>query len=603
MSVRDPGYDPRNQHPRSGARPAGTRPQRAGGPRGNRGSGGGDGSRTPALVGALVVVALLFLVGIGFGSGFLGGPRVADPGVAAAAGSASPRAEATPTAGTGEPGNSAAPVESGSAPPDDDGEPAESEAPSTPPLLAETDVAFVPVTNFRSARTGIRAADIEGLADGGSPFKALVLVEDDADGILAELGLSRDDLGKKLVTVASAQALAENLAKNRARVAFLRADDVVPSVRALAWGGKTLFGNTRVKSLAKWPLVARLPGPETPGYDPAAAWTMVAGGDILLDRGVSLTIQAKGTDYPFDGGTVEITGRCKDCSPMGWDLPYTRRTGNAGVVRDLFKDADLAIANFENPAPDAFRWHGKGTVFSANPKHIAGLVDAGIDWVSLANNHIGDAGRKGMLQTMANLRDYGLAYGGLGKNAKAAHKATLLEAGGVTVGLLGYDQIARYYNATDTIAGSARMTVKALKADIAAARKAGADVVIVFPHWGVEYRAAPVESQRRLGKAAIDAGADLVIGNHPHWAEGMEVYKGKPIWYALGNLVFDQTWSEYTMEGLTLELTFQGPELVQVRMRPHLIMGKAQPNFMDPAGSGKFVMDQVWDASEGLLAW
>jgi poly-gamma-glutamate capsule biosynthesis protein CapA/YwtB (metallophosphatase superfamily) len=83
----------------------------------------------------------------------------------------------------------------------------------------------------------------------------------------------------------------------------------------------------------------------------------------------------------------------------------------------------------------------------------------------------------------------------------------------------------------------------------------------------------------------------------------MEVYKGKPIWYALGNFVFDQTWSEYTMEGLTLELTFRGQELAQVRMRPHLILGKAQPNFMDPAGSGKFVMDQVWKASEGLLPW
>ena len=76
----------------------------------------------------------------------------------------------------------------------------------------------------------------------------------------------------------------------------------------------------------------------------------------------------------------------------------------------------------------------------------------------------------------------------------------------------------------------------------------------------------------------------MVIGNHPHWAEGMEVYDGKPIWYGLGNFVFDQTWSEYTMEGLTLELTFSGSDLVQARMRPHLILDKAQANFMDPAG-------------------
>lgn len=604
MSVRDPDYDPRQNHPRSGARPASARPQRgSGAPR--RGSSSG-GSRTPGIIGAIAVVALLFLVGLGFGSGFFGGSKTSGPGAAAVVATASPTDAPEPTDATGAEGSGeptdAAPTDAESTPPDD-GEPVATEEPAAAPPLAETDVAFVPVTNFRAARTSLKAADIEALAKGGSPFQALVLVEADADGILAKLGISRDDLGKKLVTVDSAEALARNLAKNRARIAFLRADDVGPSVRALAWGSKSLFGNERVKSLAKWPLIARLSGPETPAYDPGAAWTLFAGGDILLDRGVSLAIKAGGVNYPFNGGTAKITGLCKDCSPMGWDLPNATKTGNAGAVRDLIKGADLAIANFENPAPDAFRWHSKGTTFSANPKHIAGLVDAGIDWVSLANNHIGDAGRKGMVQTMANLKAYGLAYGGLGKNYAAAHKARLLKAGGVTIGMLGYDQIAKVYNATDSIAGSARMTKKALKADIAAARKAGADVVIVFPHWGIEYRATPVDAQRTLGKAAIDAGADLVIGNHPHWAEGMEVYKGKPIWYALGNFVFDQTWSNYTMEGITLELTFQGKDLVQIRMRPHLIMGRAQANFLDPAGSGKFVMDQVWKGSAGLLPW
>jgi poly-gamma-glutamate synthesis protein (capsule biosynthesis protein) len=595
VSVRDPGYDPRQNHPRSGARPAGARPERGGRPGRGRGSSSG-GSRTPGIVGALVVVVLLFLVGLGFGSGIIGAAKPAASGAPAAfVSTAQPSDAAEPTDAPETAGN-------GDPPASPSGAPLASETPAAPPDLAETDVAIVPVINFRSGRTSVKAAEIEALATGGSPFKALVLVEEDADGILAKLGMSRDDLGKRLVTVKTAEALATNLAENRARVAFLRADDVGPSVRALAWGGKSLFGTTRV-SLAKWPLIARLSGPETPAYDPGTAWTLFAGGDILLDRGVSLAIQAGGIDYPFDGGTARITGLCKDCSPMGWDLPNATRTGNAGAVRDLIKGADLAIANFENPAPDAFRWHSKGTTFSANPKHIAGLVDAGIDWVSLANNHIGDAGRQGMLQTMANLKDHGLAYGGLGRNYKAAHRATLLKAGGQTVALLGYDQIAKGYNATTTVAGSARMSTKALAADIKAARKAGADVVIVFPHWGVEYRATPVESQRRLGQAAIDAGADMVIGNHPHWAEGMEVYKGRPIWYALGNFVFDQTWSNYTMEGITLELTFNGKELVQVRMRPHLLMGRAQPNFLDPAGSGKFVMDQVWKGSAGLLPW
>ena len=147
------------------------------------------------------------------------------------------------------------------------------------------------------------------------------------------------------------------------------------------------------------------------------------------------------------------------------------------------------------------------------------------------------------------------------------------------------------------------MTAANVKADVAAARAAGADVVIVFPHWGTEYDPTPFAGQRKLAQAAIDAGADMVIGNHAHWAAGMEIYKGKPIWYALGNFVFDQTWSEPTMEGITLELTFQGTRLVQVHMRPHLILDKAQPNFMDPAGSGAVVMGQVFAASKGILPW
>jgi poly-gamma-glutamate synthesis protein (capsule biosynthesis protein) len=101
----------------------------------------------------------------------------------------------------------------------------------------------------------------------------------------------------------------------------------------------------------------------------------------------------------------------------------------------------------------------------------------------------------------------------------------------------------------------------------------------------------------------IDNGADMVIGNHAHWAAAMEIYKGKPIWYALGNFVFDQDWSEPTMEGITLELTFRGTKLVQVHIHPHIILDKAQPNFLDPAGAGRVVMGQVFTASKGLLPW
>jgi poly-gamma-glutamate synthesis protein (capsule biosynthesis protein) len=225
------------------------------------------------------------------------------------------------------------------------------------------------------------------------------------------------------------------------------------------------------------------------------------------------------------------------------------------------------------------------------------------DYVSIANNHIGDAGNNGILQTIANLKKRGLRYSGAGKDLAAAQKPAILDANGTKVAILAYDAIAPGYHAAKGEPGSSKLTIKAVQAGVKAARKAGAKVVIVFPHWGVEYHYSPFQNQQRLARQIIDAGADMIIGNHAHYAAAVEVYKGKPIWYALGNFVFDQTWSEPTMEGITLELTFQGAQLRQIRMRPHIILDKAQPNFMDPAKDGRFVLGPIYDASKGLLPY
>ena len=469
------------------------------------------------------------------------------------------------------------------------------------------DVPIVPVAQYRTTVERVGRAEVRAAWEGTSPtWSGLELVESESSAILTALGLEGPGGIDRLFLVPDAATVMSDLATNRKRLAILRADAVGPGVRALGWGDRDLFGVDAVRTVSDWGLTASLPQrSDTPMFDPAASWTLVAGGDVMLDRGVAetLKIKGKGADFPFDGGTAEITSICKDCSPFGWDTPRTRRTGNAGAVRHLVESADLAIANFENPAPNAFRYHTSGTVFSADPKLIAGLANAGIDWVGLANNHIRDAGGDGIIQTIANLKKYGIASSGAGKNLAAARTPAILDANGVKVAFLAYDTIAGYYTAGADRAGSAKLTAGTVKADVTAARKAGAQVVIVFPHWGTEYDATPFKGQQALARAAIDAGADMIIGNHAHWAGAMEVRDGKPIWYALGNFIFDQTWSIPTMQGITLELTFRGPTLVQARMRPHIILDKAQPNFLDPAGDGRAVMGQVFDASKGMLPW
>ena len=529
----------------------------------------------------LLGVAVVPLLGIAL----LGGP-------AGGVGLASPTAgqTAAPTA-----------LASGSSAPSSSPGPAPSQAAS--PLPAAS-VPIVPVVDFRSTVQNINVDSVRAvLAGTHARWRILELIGSDADGILAALGMKRPADPSRLVLASSVTVLERHLAADSRRLGFLRASQVSPAVRALSWGGRALFGVDRVTANGSWRLAARLPGDTRP-FNDGATWTLVAGGDILLDRGVykQTTILGKGVNFPFDGGTAEITGR-RCCSSFDWPIPITRRTGNKGAVRDLLSGADVAVANFENPAVDAFRYHTEGTVFSADPRLIAGLRNAGIDAVSVANNHIGDAGRAGVVQTIVNLDEYGIKHAGAGRNTAAAHRPALIRVHGLTVAILGYDTIAGAYTAGATTPGSARLTIAGAKADIAAARRAGADVVIVYPHWGIEYRASPFAAQQALARSIITAGADMVIGNHAHWVGAMEVYKGRPIWYALGNFVFDQTWSEPTSEGLLLELTFSGRRLVQVELHPTIILDGAQPNFLDPAGDGRVVLGQLYDASKKLLPW
>jgi len=475
-----------------------------------------------------------------------------------------------------------------------------------PSATPDTRVAIVPVTSFRSGWTSTDATEVAAVAAGRSQrYAAIEVLADGSADTLAAVGVGAARVSTAIVIAKDGATLRADLAAHRNRLGFLPLADVDPSVRALAWGGLSLFGVHRLATLEGWPLRLQLPPGTVPAttspYDPATAWTLVAGGDINLDGQVAYHVKqlGLGVDFPFAGGTATITGHTC-CSFAGLPLPRAKRTGNEGAVHDLLSLASLSIANFENPAPDNFQYHAAGFKFSADPALIEGLANAGIDWVSLANNHIGDYGDGGIVDTLKNLDRWGIAHGGAESDLDAARLPTVLEAGGLSVAILGYDTIKPLYGATATSPGSNQMSVDRVTADVLAARAAGAGFVIVFPHWGVEYRATTTTLQRRLAHAAIDAGADIVIGSHTHWAGGMEVYRGRPIFYSLGDFVFNITRSEQTEESFVLELTFQGSRLVQAQLLPYLILDGSQPNLLDPAGSGKVVLSQVFGASPGL---
>ena len=468
-------------------------------------------------------------------------------------------------------------------------------------------VPIVAVASYRSPITSTDIGDARSALAGRGRWAGVELVASEVEAVLRTLGASRAAVGGHLDTAPDATTLMADLATHRDRLGFIRADEVGPGVRALAWGRLQLFGVHHLTDLKAWPLMARMPStqPGVAPYDPGTTWTLWAAGDIGLDRMVAkvVTLEHKGVDYPYSGGTARIA-QLVCCSPFGWKVPVVAKTGHPGTMRDLIQSADIALANMEESAPNHFSYHPHGTVFTGNPALLAGVARAGVDVASCASTHIGDGGRPGILETVANMKRYGIAAFGCGPNLAAARRPAWFTIDGVRVAILGYDGISsRYYGAGQHTIGDAPLNGTYIRQDVAAARAAGAQVVIVFPHWGTEYTFGPTSQQQRLAHLAIDSGADMVIGNHPHWVQSLEVYKGKPIWYALGNFTFDQSWSEQTLEGVTLELTFRGPTLVQAWMVPHVLVDAVQPNLLDPATDGQRVLAPVFQASGRLLPW
>ena len=495
--------------------------------------------------------------------------------------SGSPRATAT--------GGAAASADASAPPTDAAGSPLPAQTPVTP-----VELPIVPVVSFWSPQRSIAPDELRAALAGTSKAHGNVIVPAaDREAIAEAVGV---ELGER---VRSGTPHDVRTAVHEGALGFQRPGDVGADVKALAIGDRALYGAAGVEKLADWPLRITVTDGSRP-WDPANLISMVAVGDILLDRGVShqARILGKGVDFPLDGGTAEITGTTC-CSGFGQRTPLWRRTGNEGAVRELLKAADLALGNLESPVDDDFVHHTRGTVFSGDPKMLDGLQRAGFDFLSLGNNHIGDAGRDGVLETIAELEKRKIAYSGAGQTPEGASRPAVFETHGTTIALLGCDAVAKAYWVEDRpdSVGSAPCDTEEVARNIGAAREV-ADVVIVYPHWGIEYRSTPTEVQRGQAAAWMEAGAHAVIGNHSHWPGGMERIDKQLVFYALGNFVFDQTWSVRTMQGLVLEMTWEGDHLRQAWLHPTLLIDQSQPNFLDPArDGGADVMELVRESS------
>lgn len=278
--------------------------------------------------------------------------------------------------------------------------------------------------------------------------------------------------------------------------------------------------------------------------------TLIFGGDIMLARTVEQKILAK-NDYA---------------------QPFRK-------IYHEFENTDLAFANLESPFLDGGSATPNGSmVFRALPETIEGLNLAGIDIVSLANNHFGNQGIAGERYTIKHLADNNIDYCGAGNDFNEAHEPVIKEVKEIKIGFLGYGYPETMYVATADSPGIANMEIEQMKRDIERLSDS-ADFIIVTMHAGSEYTHTPGKSQIAFARAAIDAGADFVVGHHPHVVQSTEKYKDGYIIYSLGNLVFDQMWSEPTQQGVVVKVILSEGKLKSIEFKPVHIYDFNQPDW------------------------
>ena len=265
-------------------------------------------------------------------------------------------------------------------------------------------------------------------------------------------------------------------------------------------------------------------------------WTLLVTGDVMLGRTVNTrTIQK---------------------NDFAWAFKNTA---------DFLKSADLTFINLESPLVENCPQTDTGMIFCEDVRHVEGLKFASIDIASVANNHSLNYGEKGLKNTKEILQSEGVLPVGI-TNPKYT------KVKGIKIALLGFDDVECYPNYIEC-AGEENV-----KNDIKEASQ-NSDLVIVMFSWGVEYTDSPNKRQVDLAHLAIDSGADLILGNHPHWIQPEEIYKGKLIKYSHGNFIFDQMWSEETRKGVIGKYTFKGTELEDHEYVSVKIYDYGQPAF------------------------
>lgn len=234
---------------------------------------------------------------------------------------------------------------------------------------------------------------------------------------------------------------------------------------------------------------------------------------------------------------------------------------------DTMNSSDITMVNLEFPfSTRGVQMENKQYTFKADPSRGPILKEMGVDIVSLANNHTLDFGTEALLDTITTLREYNIRSVGAGEDLEAAKNPSVITIKGRNIAILGASRVIPVtdWNATKYSPGVFTTYDPTLLIEEIKLAKQSNDLVIVYVHWGIEKEEYPKEYQRTMAKQYIDAGADLVLGSHPHVLQGIEFYNGKPIVYSLGNFVFGHTIERTVL----LDVTIDEQNLCNIRLIP-----------------------------------
>jgi poly-gamma-glutamate capsule biosynthesis protein CapA/YwtB (metallophosphatase superfamily) len=306
-----------------------------------------------------------------------------------------------------------------------------------------------------------------------------------------------------------------------------------------------------------------LPIPQESGSEEVG---LIFGGDVMLGRTVEQRMTQYGPEWPL------------------------------AQIASTLNNEDIAVVNLESPfRTDAKRTEINSLILRGYPQGVATLAVAGIDVVSLANNHITDMGKTGLEETFSLLNKNNIAYTGAGTSPAEAAVPAIIARRGQRIGFLSYTYGVNFSSPGVHFQGA---RVELMREQVASLREE-VDAVVVLCHCGPEYAPSPTSTQKEFARAAIDAGAALVVGHHPHVPQPVEEYKSGLILYSLGNLVFDQLPGGNRDRSALARITLKKGVPTRMELLPYQIYSLSQPRLITDQARKEAVW-QLFNVPKGV---